>query len=252
MLTVIKERWISVFGYEGLYEVSDLGNVRSLRSFTLHKNGKPFLVEEGVLHPSLDRDGYPLVLLCKDSKEWVHQVHRLVLRAFVGPRPEGKLVRHENGCRIDNRLDNLVYGTPKQNGEDKAKHRPVAGENHPGAKLNEIAIQDIVTRGSTRKHGIFSQLAREYGVSHVTISNIVNGKYWTDVTVEGVSREDLKKKRLTEDTVREIKKDLNLGGRGVTNRLAQKYNVSHQLISAIKNGTAWSHVTIDDEDQQAA
>jgi NUMOD4 motif/HNH endonuclease len=241
-----EEIWIPVSGYEGLYEVSSLGHVKSLRILTLHRNGVPFSVEEGVLHPSLDRDGYPVVILCKNDMEWIQRVHRLMMRAFRGPRPEGVVTRHENGCRIDNRLDNLIYGTPKENGEDKARHKTVSGENHPGAKFTNDQIREIRRRLATGKHGIVVQLSKEYGVTHAMISAIKNNKNWVDVQADGVDIRCLRKERLTVPVVKQIKRELAVGGWGITSRLSKKYGVTQQMISCIKTGKAWAHVTLDE------
>jgi hypothetical protein len=61
-----------------------------------------------------------------------YPVHRLVLEAFVGPRPPGHLCRHLNGVPDDNRVENLAWGTPKENGEDAVRHREMKAERkHP-------------------------------------------------------------------------------------------------------------------------
>jgi hypothetical protein len=63
------------------------------------------------------------------------QVHQLVMLAFVGPQPAGSQVRHLDGNPLNNALSNLCYGTPKENGEDAARHGSLAGENNAAAKI---------------------------------------------------------------------------------------------------------------------
>ena len=108
------EHWLPVADYEGLYEVSDLGQVRSLpRRTTSGRVLKPQPVSKfGHLEASLSRNG-------KVSRQLVH---RLVLAAFVGPCPEGEEVRHLDGNPGNNRLSNLAYGTRGENNLDAVRH----------------------------------------------------------------------------------------------------------------------------------
>lgn len=105
------ERWLPVVGFEGLYEVSDLGRVRSLRT-------------DRVLSTEMNhlRGGYVRVKFSINRKWHRSLVHRLVLEAFVGPLPEGMVTRHLNGEPTDNRLENIVYGTQSENQHDAVRH----------------------------------------------------------------------------------------------------------------------------------
>jgi len=100
--------WRPVPGYEGRYEVSDQGDVRSLR--------RPG-VRGGVLS-SWDVRGYRFIWLCANGDKKAIGIHRLVLRAHVGPETPGDQARHLNGVRHDNRLSNLAWGTASQNQRD--------------------------------------------------------------------------------------------------------------------------------------
>lgn len=95
----LNENWKPVPGYEGLYEVSDLGNVRSLN---YGKTG-----EVKVLKPAVKRDGYCRVTLCGDGRQQELTIHRLGYTTFKGPIPPGMTVDHVNGCKTDNRIENL-------------------------------------------------------------------------------------------------------------------------------------------------
>lgn len=101
--------WKPVPGYEGLYEVSDDGQVRSLIS-----KGK-------ILRPST-RNGYQRVGLSKEGKRTNFPVHRLVLLAFVGPAPEGAEACHWNDDPLENRLTNLRWGSKSENTLDKVRN----------------------------------------------------------------------------------------------------------------------------------
>lgn len=112
------ENWRPVPGYEGLYEVSDQGQVRSLDRL----NSRGHRIKGRVLSPSSKSKGYKQVVLHKEGKALTRTVHLIVLTAFVGPRPEGEECCHNNGDPADNRLENLRYDTPSGNQMDSVEH----------------------------------------------------------------------------------------------------------------------------------
>lgn len=150
-----------------MYEVSIEGQVRSW------KNGKwGRRVEPRLLTPSLGNAGYLRVNVDMEAR----LIHHLVLIAHVGPRPEGSEAAHFNGDRLDNRLDNLRWATPKENGEDNARLAVSKGELHGLHKLTDDAVRQI------RKHEkSYRLLAEDYGVSIATIQRVIKWKGWTHV-----------------------------------------------------------------------
>ncbi len=124
------EQWVPVAGFEGLYEVSDRGRVRSLDRATLGSDGKTYHRKGRVLKQAASE--YQMVTLWKDIKQHGLAVHRIVLESFVGPRPDGMVTRHLNGDHRDNRLCNLVYGTQSENMYDKVRH----GRHHNAVKTH--------------------------------------------------------------------------------------------------------------------
>ena len=130
-----------------------------------------------VLALGKNADGYPRIFLkgrgdCK--------VHRLVLESFAGPCPVGKQACHRNGVRDDNRIENLRWGTKRENENDKITHgTKLLGSRTNGAILDEAKVAEIkrcLSRGERR-----SSLAKRYDVSHFTISDIARGIRWTHV-----------------------------------------------------------------------
>jgi hypothetical protein len=115
-------------GFEGLYEVSDQGRVKSLPRL-----GRQAL--EYVLTPKSGSRGsqggkcyYRVALLDANGKPHTRAVHRIVAEAFLGPKPKGQLIRHGLGGPYDNRVVNLCYGTYVQNAADRKLHRRLMRE----------------------------------------------------------------------------------------------------------------------------
>lgn len=118
------ERWLPVPGWEGLYEVSDLGRVRSLdRMVRTHHDGRR-LVRGRVLKPGrVSKYGHQGVIFTKaGSGRYPFQVHQLVLLAFDRPCPDGMEVRHLDSNPANNALTNLTYGTRKENAQDRVQN----------------------------------------------------------------------------------------------------------------------------------
>lgn len=111
------ERWLPIPGYEGSYEVSDLGKVRSLDRIT--NDGKR--VRGCVLKPFTMPSGHLRVGLSPGQGR-TRKVHRLVLEAFVGPCPPEMEALHRNGIPGDCRLTNLRWGTKSDNARDQITH----------------------------------------------------------------------------------------------------------------------------------
>lgn len=117
----MKEEWKPIVGYEGLYEVSNMGGVKSLPRIVTRSDGRTRTIPERVKKASINAQGYVCVHLHKNGVGVVHTVHSLVMAAFVGPRPEGYDVCHHNDDRSDPRLENLRYDTRRENSMDAVK-----------------------------------------------------------------------------------------------------------------------------------
>lgn len=116
--------WVAVPGYEGYYEVSDLGGVRSVDRLVGHPAGTRRALGQ-MLHPSVAHGtGYLRVNLTDpaDSRRRTRHVHTLVLTAFMGTRPDGAVACHCDGDRTNNRLSNLRWDTPASNNADTVRH----------------------------------------------------------------------------------------------------------------------------------
>jgi hypothetical protein len=124
------EEWRPVVGWIG-YEVSDLGNVKSLDRLVTYCTGAVHLHLGQVLQPALNPSGYLTVGLHNGERKRTITVHILVLAAFRGPMLPGQETRHLDSDPTNNKLNNLVYGTRSENNIDRV-HR---GTHHQVAKV---------------------------------------------------------------------------------------------------------------------
>lgn len=111
------ERWLPVIGFEGIYEVSDQGRVRSLDRTVPHGHTGTRRAAGKYLSPVIDSGGYPFVHLGRRPQRRV-RIHVLVLETFVGPRPAGLYGLHGDDNKTNGRLSNLRWGTQSENISD--------------------------------------------------------------------------------------------------------------------------------------
>lgn len=176
---MIEEVWVPVYRYEKSYEVSNLGRVRSFDQVIPHL-GSTRLLRGRIMKESISVHGYLQVYLTDGNGCKQENIHKLVLTSFSGPRPEVMECRHLNGIKTDNRLTNLVWGTPKQNGEDRViLEEAVRGESCGTSKLSD---DKVVTIRKKYAEGVSQgKLSKIYGVTQAAISNVVNRKTWTHI-----------------------------------------------------------------------
>jgi hypothetical protein len=116
------EAWRAIVGYEGLYEISSIGRVKSLPSYATCRGGGRRLVAEKILRTFVDRGGYSRILLNKKGRRRF-SVHRLVAFAFLGAPPgKGMHVDHINRDTSDNRAENLRWVTPLENALNRSAY----------------------------------------------------------------------------------------------------------------------------------
>lgn len=161
------EVWKDVVGYEGIYKVSDKGQVKS---------------DNGILTLTESR-GYLYVNLFKNGKRKTKLVHRLVLESFLGPCPPGMEVRHFPDRRGSNcKLSNLSYASHQVNCADQVFHNTLRiGSMNGRSKIDEVEAAKIVEYYSS---GDFTQeeLGTMFGMSFRAIGYIVSGRTWSHAT----------------------------------------------------------------------
>lgn len=148
----IDDVYRQVSGYEGLYEVSNTGKVRSISRKTAGRWGSTKTSPGRVLKGSISNIGYRRVVLCKNGIKKNHSVHRLVAEAFI-PNPLNKTtVNHINGDKQDNRVENLEWNTPSeqiQHAKANGLLKPAKGLNHPKTKLTHCKQGHEFTKENT-------------------------------------------------------------------------------------------------------
>lgn len=168
------EEWRQIEWHEGCYDISNLGNVRSLPRVS--STGRLSTAKVKILKASIGNQGYPVVNLSRKGRVVQRTVHSLVAGAFLGDPPPGEEVRHGDGNRANPRLDNLSYGTRRENVEDAQAHGThVQGETVGNSKLKEGQVLEIKRRVAAEGP---VALGREFGVSYVTIINIRDRRNW--------------------------------------------------------------------------
>ena len=185
----IIEEWRPVLGYEGLYEVSDQGRVRSLDRALRDKNGLLKRFKGKILSISIRKNKYGqyaivgLPLLDGDRNRTRYVAH-LVLESFDCARPAGMECCHCDGNSLNNKIDNLRWGTPRENTNDKYKHGTILwGSKNHQARLTEAQVLEIrekyIRYSKTKSNS--RQLAEEYGVDMQAIGKIIRRERWNHI-----------------------------------------------------------------------
>ena len=203
------EEWRAVPGYEGLYEISDYGNVKSLVGW----NGKRYVPREKILTKTMTSTGYYKVEIVRDGVRKSKKVHRLVGLAFI-PNPDNKpYINHKDGNPLNNCIENLEWCTQKEN----IRHALKTGL----IKSFDSNIEDVVKLYHDEGYTL-QEIAELFGVTKTTVRRSMercNVKRRSISEANDKHGIDLNKLRLEFEE-------------GKTNKeLAKKYNCSSNLIA---------------------
>lgn len=178
-ITTYKEVWADIKGYEGLYQISTFGNVKSLSRPVKHSNGGTKILRERMLKTKINSTtGYKEVGLSRDGKQKYHLIHKLIAEAFIDNPHRLPVVNHIDGCKTNNDIFNLEWTTYSEN----IRHAFANGLSHNNM-TNEISragnevqkkqvrcIDDDLVFDSAR------EAADYYGVQLSNLSKVCNGK----------------------------------------------------------------------------
>lgn len=168
--------WRAIPGYEGIYEASNEGDIRSLSR--IDRLGRPH--KGRVLSQNKNpRWGYMQITLHKNGKSHTHRSNVLIASAFLGENLGRLDVNHLDGDKTNNCADNLEYCTRSENILHAVRNglNPHIGETHPLAKLSSEQVAEIRKLSSLGVLG--KDLAKRYGVGRAQISRILTGKRWS-------------------------------------------------------------------------
>lgn len=167
--------WKPIKGYEGLYEISEDGTIRSLPRFKKYRGKKPRRFQGCIKHPGINNVGYYTVRLNNGEGSKLFLLHRLIAEAFIpNDDPEHKkFVDHINGIKTDNSLSNLEWVTQRENNIRAYNNGLKVG---PKRKLTESDVREI-----RQSDDSYSQLASKYGVDIKTVWKAKKGMTYKDV-----------------------------------------------------------------------
>ena len=161
--------WKDVIGYEGLYRISDCGELFSVRS-------------NRVLNPNIGVDGYLKAVLSVGNQRKTVRINRLVAEAFVTNPSHKPIVNHKDGDKLNNRATNLEWVTIKENAIHASKNgllKGLSGERNPMAKLTIEQVNEIRNSYKKGSHDANARvLGQRFGVSDSTIWLIASGQIW--------------------------------------------------------------------------
>lgn len=245
------ENWKAVVGYEGLYEVSDLGRVRRLKILVRGgwgANGR--LLKTRLRKPVLDPKGYlRMVLHTLPDAQGVRRqsanfVHRLVALAFIGPFPAGKRdINHKDFNRTNNSVSNLEWVSPAENIEHSARAGRFWAENAPKQSRFTVeqikAVKELLVAGDKSR----AEISEITGVGVSTITSVTTGKSWTLGGVRGVRSiaetpwaQAGRRRKLSPLDVLTIR---GLRGTASAAKIGAMFGVSAPTIWGILNGKYW-------------
>lgn len=231
------EIWKDVIGYEGLYQVSNKGNVKSVDKYVNNRYGygKKRFFKGKILSQHTDRLGYATVHFSVKGKGSTKKVHRLVCEAFCERQTGQNLVNHIDGNKLNNFAENLEWCTSKYNINHAVENGffPV-GEMGRDNVLKEEEVLEIRSNHTNT----YTELAEIYGVSKSTIADIKKFRSWKWLGGDSI----IDVSEINKDKFRKELKRLRTAEGLTIVSLAEKFGVSRSAISRWESGKHFPNV----------
>lgn len=185
----IEEIWKPVVGYEGIYEVSSLGRIKSCERTLIRSNGRKTKFPDKLMKPSINHKGYEIIDLRNKGSRQGGFVHRLVGKAFIENPHNKEQINHKNGVKTDNRVENLEWVTNQEN----MKHAYKNGirNNDSLAKSNRKKVCQLTLEGRLiRTFNSIGDAIETTGVKNISavcrgVRNEAGGFKWRYSTEHG-------------------------------------------------------------------
>lgn len=177
-----KEIWKDIPNYEGLYQISNLGNVKSLSRYKQNHNKKQ-IVEEKIRKNIISKTGYYTCMLNKNGKNKLFKVHRLVALVFIDNPNNLPIVNHIDGNKLNNNYKNLEWCTYSHNNKEayrlglKGNEKDFRGLKKYNEKLKKEILQYDLNCNFIKKWNSISEIQKELGYATTNISKCCKGKY---------------------------------------------------------------------------
>ncbi len=170
---IMVETWKDIKDYEGRYQASDLGMVKTFV--------QAFKTNKGVLKYGIDTNGYPIVKLYSNGKGRTRKVHRVIAETFIENPNNLPQVNHKDGNKLNNAVENLEWCDQSHNMKHAIRTGLIKkhfGEQSSQAKFTEKQINEL-----RAKHPQFTmkELAIEYGMSKTNVCDIIKRKIWNHI-----------------------------------------------------------------------
>ena len=176
------EEWRDVVGYEGYYQVSNLGRIRSLDRAVRHAYRGTQSIKGHILTPCRGNGPYYSVMLSKDGKAKSLRVHRLVATAFV-PNPDRlNCVNHKDGDKLNNSASNLEWCTHRHNTQHAIDHKLLTYDNSGFSTWSEESRKHYsrvrkraIIRSDGKRYESTADAAKDLGVTYSAVMHVLRG-----------------------------------------------------------------------------
>lgn len=175
--------WKDVVGYEGYYEVSNTGLVRSVDRCVNSRWGSPKKLKGKLMKPYTNRYGYKMIVLTRLGKKRHQSIHQLVGKAFIENPESLETINHKDGNKLNNFVDNLEWSSFCDNHKHAISIGLIdsKGERNPKSKLTKTEVAEILYIHKTE--GVLQKdLAKMFCVHVSTIQRILSGKSWNHIS----------------------------------------------------------------------